>query len=143
MGRLGGTSLNRHEKYALASYRHPSSSCCCRHCCCRHCCRHIHCCCCPQVPPGGTNFQFRDPTEGRHGVWLALTDPSNPNPLPNSSYALAVGAQSFCLGGAPMYSAPNMMGPWSYVGMLYSQLDAEPEVRLGEAGRGRGLAEGI
>ena len=89
-----------------------------------------------QVPPGGTNFQFRDPTEARHAVWLALTSSQNPQPLPQGGYALAIGTQTFCIGGAGIYTSPNMTGPWSYEGMLYTQLDYEPEVREGEVGAG-------
>eukprot|EP00775_Hariotina_reticulata_P005547 gene5547-5783_t len=80
-----------------------------------------------QVPPGGTNFQFRDPTEGRHAVWIALTDPANPTPLPKSSYALAIGVQTFCLGAGAIYAAPSMTGPWEYLGNLYNQLSIEPQ----------------
>ena len=46
-----------------------------------------------QVPPGGTSFQFRDPTEARHAVWRALTSKDNPKPLNESHYALAIGVQ--------------------------------------------------
>ncbi|WIA23949.1 hypothetical protein OEZ85_013588 [Tetradesmus obliquus] len=89
-----------------------------------------------QVPPGGTNFQFRDPTEGRHAVWLALTSTQNPQPLPKSQFALAIGTQQNCLGGAGIFTAPTMAGPWSYAGNLYNQLDAEPEVN-GQCRAGR------
>lgn len=82
----------------------------------------------PQVPPGGTNFQFRDPTEGRHAVWKALTSSDNPKPLNTSHYALAIGVQTYCMGGAGIYSAPTMAGPWSYEGSLYNQMVPEPEV---------------
>lgn len=50
-----------------------------------------------QVPPGGTNAQFRDPTEGRHGTWLALTSRDNPYRLSESSYAIAIGGQAHCM----------------------------------------------
>lgn len=87
-------------------------------------------CCLPlQVPPGGTNFQFRDPTEARHAVWQALTSKDNPKPLPEKHFALAVGSQAYCLGGAGIYSAPSMAGPWTYQGSLYNQLVPEPQVR--------------
>ncbi|WIA44458.1 hypothetical protein OEZ86_007207 [Tetradesmus obliquus] len=89
-----------------------------------------------QVPPGGTNFQFRDPTEGRHAVWLALTSTQNPQPLPKSQFALAIGTQQNCLGGAGIFTAPTMAGPWSYAGNVYNQLDAEPEVN-GQCRAGR------
>jgi hypothetical protein len=81
-----------------------------------------------QVPPGGTNFQFRDPTEAKDAIWTALTSPDNPEPLPQPHYALAVGSQAFCMGGAGIYTAANMSGPWSYVGTLFNQLEIEPEV---------------
>lgn len=80
-----------------------------------------------QVPPGGTNFQFRDPTEGRHAVYQALTSRDNPRPLPKDHYALAVGVQAYCLGGAGIYTAPDMAGPWTYRGSLFSQIGPEPE----------------
>jgi hypothetical protein len=78
-----------------------------------------------QVPPGGTNFQFRDPTEGRHAVYNALTSKDNPNPLPQDHYALAIGVQSFCLGGAGIFTAPDMAGPWTYRGSLFNQIAPE------------------
>lgn len=83
-----------------------------------------------QIPPGGINSQFRDPTEARHGVWLALTSNSsdNSNPLPQSHFALAVGVQAHCLGGGAIYTAPSMAGPWSYAGNLYNQINIEPQV---------------
>lgn len=65
-----------------------------------------------QVPPGGTNFQFRDPTEGRHAVY----------------YALAIGVQAYCLGGAGIFTAPDMAGPWTYRGSLFNQATIEPNV---------------
>jgi hypothetical protein len=64
-------------------------------------------------------------------VWIALTDPANPNPLPKSSYALAIGVQASCLGGGAIYAAPSMTGPWEYVGNLYNQLSIEPQVSAG------------
>jgi hypothetical protein len=86
-------------------------------------------CACLQVPPGGTNFQFRDPTEARHAVWQALTSSDNPKPLNKSHYALAIGSQAYCMGGAGIYTAPTMAGPWSYEGSLYNQMIPEPQVR--------------
>lgn len=83
---------------------------------------------CQQVPPGGTSFQFRDPTEARHAVYNALTSPDNPRPLNKSHYALAIGAQAYCMGGAGIYTAPTMAGPWSYQGSLYNQMIPEPQV---------------
>lgn len=32
------------------------------------------------------------------------------------------------MGGAGIYSAPTMAGPWSYEGSLYNQMIPEPEV---------------
>lgn len=81
-----------------------------------------------QVPPGGTNFQIRDPTEGRHAIYDALTSSKNPRLLPASSYALAIGVQAFCLGGAAIFTAPELSGPWTYRGSLYNQLAPEPQV---------------
>lgn len=81
-----------------------------------------------QVPPGGTNFQFRDPTEARHAVYMALTSPDNPRPLNRSHFALAIGSQAYCMGGAGIYTAPTMAGPWSYQGSLYNQMVPEPQV---------------
>lgn len=84
-----------------------------------------------QVPPGGTNFQFRDPTEGRHAVYNALTSKDNPRPLPQDHYALAIGVQTFCLGGAGIFTAPDMAGPWTYRGSLFNQIAPEPDVSGG------------
>lgn len=61
-------------------------------------------------------------------MWLALTSKDNPRPLNKSHYALAVGAQAYCMGGAGIYTAPTMAGPWSYQGSLYNQMVPEPEV---------------
>eukprot|EP00879_Flechtneria_rotunda_P010888 GHRR01011378.1.p1 GENE.GHRR01011378.1~~GHRR01011378.1.p1 ORF type:complete len:726 (+),score=212.30 GHRR01011378.1:2377-4554(+) len=86
----------------------------------------LHYICCLrllQAPPGATNYQFRDPTEGRGAVHKALTLPENPNPLPKSHYALAIGVQAYCLGGAGIYTAPTMEGPWTFVGSLYNQMN--------------------
>jgi hypothetical protein len=87
-----------------------------------------------QVPPGGTNFQFRDPTEARHAVYQALTGPDNPRPLNQSHYALAIGVQAYCMGGAGIYTAPTMAGPWSYAGSLYNQMVPEPQVKQHQKG---------
>jgi hypothetical protein len=39
--------------------------------------------------------------------------------------------QAYCMGGAGIYSAPHMSGPWSYQGSLYNQMVPEPQVRVG------------
>jgi hypothetical protein len=62
-------------------------------------------------------------------VWQALTSSDNPKPLNKSHYALAIGSQAYCMGGAGIYTAPTMAGPWSYEGSLYTQMIPEPQVR--------------
>ena len=60
------------------------------------------------APPasGGTYAQFRDPTTAwrQDGLWYT-----------------AIGVQANCIGGAAMYSSPDLRA-WTYVGQLASQL---------------------
>lgn len=60
------------------------------------------------APPaaGGNYAQFRDPTTAwrQDGLWYT-----------------AIGVQANCIGGASMYSSPDMRN-WTYVGQLASQL---------------------
>ena len=62
-------------------------------------------------------------------MYDALTSKDNPKPLDKSHFALAIGVQAFCLGGAGIYTAPSMEGPWTFRGSLFSQLSPEPDVR--------------
>ncbi len=58
-------------------------------------------------PPAGGNYaQFRDPTTAwrENGLWYSV-----------------IGVQANCIGGASMYSSPNMRN-WTYVGQLATQL---------------------
>ncbi|KAF8057146.1 ISA1 [Scenedesmus sp. PABB004] len=95
-----------------------------------------------QVPPGGSSFQFRDPTEARGAVWAALTSPASPRPLPRGHYAMAVGAQAFCLGGAGIFTAPAIEGPWRFTGTLFNQLALEPQINGACTSSGGGPAFG-
>ena len=60
------------------------------------------------APPaaGGNYAQFRDPTTAwrQDGLWYT-----------------AIGVQANCIGGASLYSSPDMRN-WTYVGQLASQL---------------------
>lgn len=67
-----------------------------------------------------------------------MTSQDNPRPLNKTHYALAIGSQSYCMGGAGIYTAPSMAGPWSFQGSLYNQMVPEPKVRMH---RGRCLAQ--
>jgi hypothetical protein len=42
--------------------------------------------------------------------------------------------QSFSLGGAGIFSAPDMAGPWTYRGSLFNQVAVEPDVSPGGGG---------
>lgn len=61
-------------------------------------------------------------------MWQAMVSQDNPRPLNRSHYALAIGSQAYCMGGAGIYTAPTMAGPWSFQGSLYNQMVPEPEV---------------
>lgn len=61
-------------------------------------------------------------------MWQAMVSQDNARPLNRSHYALAIGSQAYCMGGAGIYTAPTMAGPWSFQGSLYNQMVPEPEV---------------